>query len=138
MFLFSLEVAVERAPGLFHSRSSLPWAIFIDPQYRLPQYQYISTYHPLFLYESVWSLFNLFFLIYVGRKYQDRLKSGTIFLLYLIFYGIGRVGLEFLRLDISSFQGININQVFMTVVVLISGFILIRRQKNSQETIEIE
>ena len=109
--------------------SDLPWAITVDPQYRLPGYELVDSYHPLFLYEAIWSVLNMVFLLWVGRKYQDKIKSGSLFLIYLIFYGFGRVGLEFLRLDISSFQGININQAFMTAVVLVAGVLFIIRQK---------
>jgi phosphatidylglycerol:prolipoprotein diacylglycerol transferase len=108
--------------------SSLPWAITIDPQHRLPGYNHVATYHPLFLYESLWNLLNMVFLLYIGRKYQNRLVPGSIFLLYLIFYGIGRVGLEYLRLDISTFRGVNINQIFMVGVVLVAGILFIRNQ----------
>jgi len=59
------------------------------------------------------------------------LVPGSIFLLYLIFYGVGRVGLEYLRLDISSYQGININQIFMVGVVLIASVLLIRNQNKT-------
>jgi len=111
--------------------SNLPWAITIDPQHRLPGYYQISTYHPLFLYESLWNLLNMLFLLYLSRKYQNRLVPGSIFLLYLIFYGVGRVGLEYLRLDISSYQGININQIFMVGVVLIASVLLIRNQNKT-------
>jgi len=109
--------------------SDLPWAITIDPLYRLPGYELVDSYHPLFLYEAIWSVLNMAFLLWVGRKYQDQIKSGSLFLIYLIFYGFGRAGLEFLRLDISSFQGININQAFMTAVVLVAGVLFIIRQK---------
>ncbi len=109
--------------------SNLPWAITIDPLYRLPGYEYVDSYHPLFLYEAIWSVLNMAFLLCVGRKYKDRIKTGSIFLIYLIFYGLGRVGLEFLRLDISSFRGININQAFLAAVVLVAGALFIIRQK---------
>jgi phosphatidylglycerol:prolipoprotein diacylglycerol transferase len=110
--------------------SDLPWAISIDPQYRLPEYQDVLTYHPLFLYESIWSLLNMVLLLWLGRKFQDRIKPGNLFLVYLVFYGVGRVGLEFLRLDISTYHGININQVFMAGVVLAAGILLVVRQGN--------
>jgi phosphatidylglycerol:prolipoprotein diacylglycerol transferase len=109
--------------------SNLPWAIHIDPQYRLPDYAQIATYHPLFLYESLWNLLNLAFLLFISRKYQNRLVAGSIFLLYLIFYGVGRVGLEFLRLDVSVFRGINLNQVFMVGIVIAASLLLVRNQK---------
>lgn len=109
--------------------STLPWAITIDPQHRLAEYSQIATYHPLFLYESLWSLLNMVLLLYLGRKYQNRLAPGSIFLVYLIFYGAGRVGLEFLRLDISSALGVNINQLAMAIVVLAAGIGLLLIQK---------
>jgi phosphatidylglycerol:prolipoprotein diacylglycerol transferase len=109
--------------------SKLPWAITIDAQHRLSGYAQVSTYHPLFFYEALWNLFNMVFLLYIGRKYQNRLVQGGIFLLYLIFYGVGRIGLEFLRLDVSSFQGFNLNQIFMVIVVLAASVLFIKNQK---------
>ncbi len=112
--------------------SNLPWAITIDSQHRLSGYAQISTYHPLFLYEALWSLLNMVFLLFIGRKYQNRLVTGSIFLIYLIFYGVGRVGLEFLRLDVSSYRGVNLNQAFLLLVVIAASFLLIRLQKRSR------
>jgi phosphatidylglycerol:prolipoprotein diacylglycerol transferase len=118
--------------------SNLPWAITIDSQHRLPGFSQITTYHPLFLYESLWSLFNMVFLLYIGRKYQNCLEQGSVFLIYLIFYGIGRVGLEFLRLDVSTYQGVNINQAFMTGVVLFASLVLIKLQGKTRGEINRE
>ena len=109
--------------------SNLPWAITIDPQYRLPGYSQIATYHPLFAYESLWSLINLGSLLWINSKYGDKLKSGGLFLIYLIIYGVGRVALEFLRLDISSWRGLNLNQTAMSLVVIIASFLLYNRQR---------
>jgi phosphatidylglycerol:prolipoprotein diacylglycerol transferase len=109
--------------------SSLPWAITIDPQHRMPGYAEFSTYHPLFLYESVWSILNMVFLLWVNKRYQGHLAPGSLYLIYLIFYGVGRVGLEFLRLDISSWLGINLNQTAMLLVVIIAGILLYNRQR---------
>ena len=109
--------------------SKLPWAIFIDPQHRLSGYNQISTYHPLFFYESLWSLLNLAFLLFIQAKFGEKIKSGSLFLIYLLFYGAGRIGLEFLRLDISSWQGINLNQIAMSLVVFIASFLLYNRQR---------
>ncbi|MCJ7734160.1 MAG: prolipoprotein diacylglyceryl transferase [Anaerolineales bacterium] len=118
--------------------TSLPWAITIDPQHRLPGYAQFSTYHPLFIYESLWSLINMILLLWVGRKYQERLKPGSLFLVYLIIYSVGRIGLEFLRLDISSFQGININQTAMIVVGFTASLLFIIRQKSISGALDQE
>ena len=109
--------------------SNLPWAILIDPEHRLPGYSQISSYHPLFLYESIWSLLNVAFLLWIKGKYGGKLQSGSLFALYLLVYGVGRVGLEFLRLDISSWQGINLNQIAMSLVVISAAVVLYNRQR---------
>ena len=111
--------------------SDLPWAISIDPQHRMPGFSEFSTYHPLFLYESIWSFLNILFILWIDRKYQKQLKSGSLFLIYLIFYGIGRIGLEFLRLDISTWQGINLNQTAMLAVVITACILFYNRQRAS-------
>ena len=109
--------------------SNLPWAINIDPQHRLPGYSQFATYHPLFAYEALWSLLNMAFLLWIRKKYGEKLHSGSLFLIYLIFYGAGRVWLEFLRLDISSWQGVNLNQIAMLMVVIIVSVLLYNRQR---------
>jgi prolipoprotein diacylglyceryltransferase len=111
--------------------SNLPWAIGIDSQHRIPGFEGISTYHPLFIYEAIWSLLNLAFTLWIGRKYREQLKSGSLFLVYLIFYGLGRVGLEFLRLDVSTWNGVNLNQTAMSVIVIIACVVFYNRQRTS-------
>jgi phosphatidylglycerol:prolipoprotein diacylglycerol transferase len=118
--------------------SNLPWAITIDPQHRMSGYASFSTYHPLFLYEAIWSFLNMLFTLWIGRKYQEKLKPGSLFLVYLIFYGVGRAGLEFLRLDVSTWQGVNLNQTAMSVVVIIACFLLYNRQRASDGAPEQE
>lgn len=110
---------------LYGSPSNLPWAIFIRPENRLPEYKDIAYYHPMFLYESIWNLLNMAFLLFLGRKYKEKLFNGDIFLVYLIIYPIGRFMLEFIRLDPSNVGGINANQTLMAVIALlaISGLI---------------
>lgn len=114
---------------LYGAPTDLPWAIHIDPQYRLPGFENQATYHPLFLYESLWNLANMVFLLWLGRRYADRLKPGDLFLSYLITYPIARFLLEFLRLDSSEIAGLNANQALMAVVALAAaGFIYWRHQ----------
>jgi phosphatidylglycerol:prolipoprotein diacylglycerol transferase len=96
----------------------LPWAIFIDPSHRLPKYAAYEYYHPLFLYESLYNLANVFFLLWIGRRFKDWLKPGDVFIIYLITYPLGRFLLEFLRLDIATAAGININQTIMVFVAI--------------------
>ncbi len=114
---------------LYGSPTNLPWGLYIDPQYRLPQYQNVAYYHPLFLYESLWNLGNMALLLWVSKRYRDRLLPGDVFLIYAIVYPVGRFLLEFLRLDASMVAGININQWIMAGIALISLFALILRHR---------
>ena len=74
---------------------------------------------------------NMAFLLWIRRKLGDKLKPGSLFLIYLVFYGVGRVGLEFLRLDVSSWQGVNLNQIAMSLVVISASILLYNRQKGN-------
>lgn len=109
--------------------TDLPWAITIDPEHRIPGFMEFATYHPLFLYESLFNLANMFFLIWFSRKFSEKLKAGDVFLTYLITYPVFRFFMEYLRLDNSFVGGINANQALMLVIALISaGFILWRHR----------
>ncbi|MFL7893787.1 MAG: prolipoprotein diacylglyceryl transferase [Anaerolineales bacterium] len=112
---------------LYGRPSTLPWAIQINPENRLPGYEDQATYHPLFLYESLWNFGIVILLLWLGRKYDRWLKDGDLFLVYLIAYPLGRFLLEFLRLDPSRVGGININQTVMMIVALSALVLLVLR-----------
>ncbi len=114
---------------LYGAPSTLPWAITIDPPYRLPQYMDQATYHPLFLYEMIYNLLNMAALLWIGRKFKDRLHRGDLLLCYLIFYPVGRFLLEFLRLDQARVGDLNMNQVAMAVVAVCAAAALIIRHR---------
>lgn len=122
---------------LYGSPSNLPWAIFINPENRLPGFENQATYHPLFLYESLWNFGIVALLLWMGRRHQDRLINGDLFLIYVIAYSIGRFLLEFLRLDPAQLGVININQTLMLLVGIVSAGVLIwRHRKGSRPTPE--
>jgi phosphatidylglycerol:prolipoprotein diacylglycerol transferase len=110
---------------LYGAPTNLPWAIFIEPAYRLPEYKDVAYYHPMFLYESLWNLLLMAFLLVIGRKFAAKLKTGDIFLMYLVGYPLARFMLEFIRLDPSNVGGINANQTLMAVIALSSAAVLI-------------
>jgi phosphatidylglycerol:prolipoprotein diacylglycerol transferase len=118
--------------------TNLPWAVHIDPAYRYPGYAEVETFHPLFLYESLWNLFLMGLLLWLGRRYDQWLKTGDLFLIYLIGYPLGRFFLEFLRLDVSLVGGINANQMIMAAVAIISGGILFWRHSAARGEVVVE
>lgn len=117
---------------VYGAPTNLPWKLHIDPAYRLPGYENVEYYHPLFLYESIWNVLNMAFLLWIGRKYSRWLRNGDVFLIYLITYPVFRFFMEFLRLDPSPVAGIDINQALMAVVALSSAVILFIRHRYTQ------
>ena len=123
---------------LYGYPTDLPWAIKIDPQYRLPGFEDQETFHPLFLYESLWNLGIVIILLWIGRKYDKRLFTGDIFLIYLILYPVGRFLLEFLRIDQAVVAGINANQALMAVIAVLAAVMLLWRHMRKGEELQEE
>lgn len=116
---------------LYGAPTNLPWAIRIDETHRVAGYEQFEYYHPLFLYESILNLANMFFLLWLSRRHADRLKTGDLFLTYLVTYPLIRFFLDFLRLDASLVGGININQTVMAVVAVCAGAALFMRHRKT-------
>jgi phosphatidylglycerol:prolipoprotein diacylglycerol transferase len=116
---------------LYGAPTDLPWKLYIDPQHRLQGFANVEYYHPLFLYESLLNLANMFLLIWVTRKFKDILKPGDVFLVYLVTYPVIRFFLEFLRLDSSQLAGINANQTFMAIVAIVAVAALFWRHRKT-------
>jgi phosphatidylglycerol:prolipoprotein diacylglycerol transferase len=114
---------------LYGAPTNLPWKIYIDPLHRLPGFADKEYYHPLFLYECLWNLGNMALLLWLARRFPERLKTGDVFLVYLVVYPLGRFLLEFLRLDSSQLGGINANQTFMAIVAILAALGLILRHR---------
>jgi phosphatidylglycerol:prolipoprotein diacylglycerol transferase len=116
---------------LYGRPTDLPWAVHIDPAYRLSGYENVETFHPAFLYESLWNLLSFLVLIYAARRYGDRLLTGDLTALYLVQYAIGRILLEFVRLDSRTWAlaglEIPVATVVSLAVALPMGLLLLRR-----------
>ena len=94
---------------LFGRPSNLPWAIEIAPDNRPAAFADATSFHPTFLYESIWDVLVCLALLWVARRFADRLKDGDILLLYVSLYSVGRFFVEALRVDpaflIGNFRG---------------------------------
>jgi len=116
---------------LYGPPTDVPWGIFIRLENRLKGFETYERFHPLFLYESVWNLANAGLLLWIWRKYRDRLKEGDLFLVYLVTYPLGRFFLEFLRIDYVPLAGINLNQGLMALTALASAAFLVIRHRRA-------
>lgn len=91
-----------------------------------------QTFHPTFLYESLWCVALALVLIQLEKRFN--LKNGQVFALYVVFYTLGRVWIEMLRIDSAhTILGIRLN-VFTAVVVgllAMAWFIRSKRHTNT-------
>lgn len=118
---------------LFGRPTSLPWALEISAkncptQYLSPDATHCTqTFHPTFLYESLWDIGVAFLVIWVDRRV--RLTGGRAFALYVAAYTVGRFWIESLRIDDAhKFLGLRLND--WTSVVVFAGaiaFLFLRR-----------
>lgn len=113
---------------LYGRPTDLPWGIYIDPAHRYPGYEMYSRFHPTFLYESLWNLGVCIVLVYLARRWGERLLKGEILCAYLILYPVGRILMEFVRLDSLTAGGAPIaTWVSAGLIVASSAAILLRR-----------
>ncbi|MEA3511827.1 MAG: prolipoprotein diacylglyceryl transferase [Actinomycetota bacterium] len=84
---------------LFGTPSNLPWAVEIDPNIAAAAgYPGFTTFHPTFLYESLWNVFLTAGIILLLER-RGKLAKGSSIALYLIIYGAGRFFMELMRTD---------------------------------------
>ncbi|MBC7263212.1 MAG: prolipoprotein diacylglyceryl transferase [Chloroflexi bacterium] len=114
---------------LYGYPTNVPWAIYIDPAHRLPGFESYERFHPTFLYESLWSLGNFLFLMFVARRFKERLLDGDVFLLYFINYGVGRFLVEFQRPDAWRIGGIATAQIVGLVAAAACSVVLWHRHR---------
>ena len=87
--------------------------------------------HPTFLYESLWNLGVLLFLLWFDEAGKRRF-DGHCITLYFLLYGLGRFWIEGLRTDSLYIggSGIRVSQALSLVLVIASAALLI--YKHSQ------
>ena len=106
---------------LFGLPTDLPWGLEIsssNPAYPagLPDG---VLFHPTFLYESIWSLVGVALLLAADKRFN--LRWGRMIGLYFIYYSIGRVWVEAIRIDPSEIiLGLRIN-IWSAIVGIVVG-----------------
>jgi prolipoprotein diacylglyceryl transferase len=78
-----------------------------------------GTYHPAFLYESIWDLVAAAVLVWADRRF--RLGHGRVFALYVVTYAAGRGWIEALRIDQAHhILGMRLND-WTSIVTFLGG-----------------
>lgn len=110
----ALGQAIGRWGNFFNSEAfglptQLPWALTIPPGSRPELFLDRSTFHPTFLYESIWNLgvcALLLLLIRQASRGRITLPDGALSCVYLMAYSSGRVWIEALRIDPLCLVGV--------------------------------
>jgi prolipoprotein diacylglyceryl transferase len=110
---------------LFGTPTDLPWGLEIsssNPAYPagLPEG---VLFHPTFLYESIWSLAGVVLLLSADKRLN--LRWGKMMGLYLVYYSIGRVWIEAIRIDPSEILlGLRVN-IWSAIAGIVLGLAII-------------
>jgi phosphatidylglycerol---prolipoprotein diacylglyceryl transferase len=118
---------------LYGQLTNLPWGIKIDAQHRMPPWNDLSRYpvettnfHPTFAYEMLFNFLATGLLLYMTRKYKDKMRPGVAFGVWMILAGVGRNIIEFFRPDQPTFPGTAFSYSrFVAILMIIAGVLLI-------------
>ena len=106
---------------LFGKPTDLPWGLEISLENRPSGYESFATFHPVFLYESLWNLAGVLLLVWIGARF--RIRPPGLFALYVAYYTFFRFFEELLRIDPSKhFGGLRLN-AWVTIAVFAAAVV---------------
>ena len=104
----------------YGSKTDLPWRMGLLPNMDSNVTMYY--YHPTFLYESLWNVIGF---VIITLLYKKKKFNGQNALMYLCWYGFGRMFIEGLRTDSLYVGPFRISQVIGMVCFVVAGGLLI-------------
>ena len=114
---------------LYGRPTDLPWGLEIDADHRgaIPdEYRDVAeypTFHPTFLYESLWNFALVGVLLWVDKKRW--LPRGRLISIYMLGYGLGRLWIEAVRIDpANELAGLRVN-IWMSIVLIVGALVII-------------
>lgn len=152
-------VAVAQAAGrvgnwfnneLYGRRTDLPWGLQIH-EWDASRGQAVrdaagnpvllpGTYHPTFLYESLWLLVVATAVVLLDRRF--RLDHGRSFALYVLLYTVGRFWVETLRIDPANLifghrvnEWVSLGVGLLALVTFVRGTVVARRRSHDADKI---
>ncbi|GAB2739633.1 prolipoprotein diacylglyceryl transferase [Streptomyces bullii] len=120
---------------LYGRPTDVPWALEITSSAdgRVP-----GTYHPTFLYESLWCIGVALLVIWADRRF--RLGHGRAFALYVAAYCVGRFWIEYMRVDDAHhILGLRLNNwtaMFVFILAVIYMVLSARRRPGREAVVE--
>ena len=122
-------------PGAVRRETTVPWALHItsstDGRVR-------ATYHPTFLYESLWCVGVALLVIWADRRFT--LGHGRAFALYVATYCVGRFWIEYLRVDDAHhILGMRLNNwtaIFVFILAVVYFVLSAKKRPGREEVVE--
>lgn len=111
---------------LFGGPTKLPWGLQVDEVHVPAGFSADTLFHPTFLYESLWNVVGVVILLALDRKFSFR--RGRLFMLYAMYYTLGRVWIEAMRIDdaeqISLFGITTRLNVWTSIAVFLAALVI--------------
>lgn len=121
--------------------TDLPWGLEIDAVHRggIPaeyaDVEAFPTFHPTFLYESLWNLALVVMLLRIDRT--GRVPRGRLIAGYLLGYGVGRLWIETVRIDAATeLLGLRVN-IWMSIALIVGGLVVLAWPRTPAESVEV-
>lgn len=121
---------------LYGPPTTLPWGIPIAAENRIAPWTDLAAFpeattrfHPTFAYEMIWNLIMAGLIIWLTRRFADKIKPGTAFFMWMVAAGVGRFWLEFFRPDQPRIPGtaISYSSLIALLLAVIGGLLLLVR-----------
>ena len=90
------------------------WKMFVPQPFRIPPYELSQFFHPLFLYEAAGSAIILVIVL------KLKMRTGMLFLTWLLLYNVMRFFLEFMRAGSIVYGGVRVNAIFAATLVVLT------------------
>lgn len=117
---------------LYGPPTDRPWGILIDARSRiapyadLTQYPLETRFHPTFLYESLWLLLGFVALVWLNGRFRDQWRKGTLFGLFLVWWGGGRAWIELFRPDQPAIGNTAVTySMLLSLALALAGVLLL-------------
>ncbi|MDV9199442.1 prolipoprotein diacylglyceryl transferase [Streptomyces sp. Wh19] len=117
---------------LYGKATDVPWALKISEG---PN-RVAGTYHPTFLYESLWCIGAGLLVIWADRRFK--LGHGRVFALYVAAYCAGRAWIEYMRVDEAHhILGLRLNvwTALIVFVLAVAYFVISAKVRPGREEI---
>lgn len=89
-----------------------------------------NYYHPTFLYESIWNFIGFITMLFLRRRRYNKIGEMTGF--YMVWYSIGRIFIEQMRMDSLMLGPIKVAQLVSLLLIIIGISLIIKQKKGSR------